>query len=439
MRWQRAQGRVRASVVVLAASFLSLVTVLSVPGVPGTGVCAAPAPVKLRLAFWGEAAEGATKNAFYDQVLQRFHARHPEVEIILDMTPSRDYEQELFVQTAAGSPPDVMVVRDMSLQVMVRQGLLLDLTQFINKEKYPLNEFFGEVVNVYRYDGKLYALPPGFTTLVMLYNRDLFEAAALATPKKGWTWDDFAATAQKLTQKPLGPGKFSQYGVFVNEWDGFWTPFVRQNGGDILNAAGTQAVLDSPQNQETFQFLAKLKNQWHVSPSFEEAGAHGWWDGLFLDQVVGMVQLGYWTVGIYKDAKFRWGFAELPQQKRASTLIYSSGYGISSKTKYPELAWELVKELVSADAQRVGLDIPSRAAVAAEVLTQKQKAGNPENLRAFLDSLAYAQPAPQTPNFSEMYRIINGQVWQILTGEKNVQDALNEANVQVNNLLRQTK
>lgn len=43
------------------------------------------------------------------------------------MTPSRDYETKLFTQIAAGSVPDVLVVRDMSTNALVENGMLLDL------------------------------------------------------------------------------------------------------------------------------------------------------------------------------------------------------------------------------------------------------------------------------------------------------------------------
>jgi ABC-type sugar transport system, periplasmic component len=388
---------------------------------------------QLRFAFWGEAAEGVQKNEMYSKIVERLQAKYPNVEVIFEMTPSRDYETKLFTQIAAGSAPDVLVVRDMSTNALVDNGMLMDLDPFIKADGYDLSEFYPQVLDVYRRNGKLYAIPPGFTTLVMLYNSDHYNEAGLAAPVGSWSWDEFADAARKLTRGQSGTGEYDRYGVFINEWDGFWTPFIRQNNGDIFDAEGN-VVLDSPQNIETMEFLADLKNNQNVSPPFEVAGAYGWWDGLFMQGKVSMVQLGYWTLGIYTDPSLRWGIAELPYNKRKSTLIYSYGYGISSQTQHPELAWELLKELVSEEAQMVQGDIPSRTALAADLLFRPGRQ-YPENVHVFIDSLAFGEMAPQTTNFSEMYARINGQVWQILTGEKPASNALIDAAVGVRALI----
>ena len=388
---------------------------------------------ELRFAFWGEAAEGVQKTEMYEAIAKRLQAKYPNVEVVFEMTPSRDYETKLFTQIAAGSAPDVLVVRDMSTNALVDNGLLLPLDSFIEADGYDLSEFYPQVLDVYRRNGRLYAIPPGFTTLVMLYNADHFNEAGLAEPVGEWSWDAFAETARKLTRGQMSSGEFDRYGVFINEWDGFWTPFIRQNGGDIFDAEG-RVVLDSPQNIETMEFLADLKNNQQVSPPFEVAGAYGWWDGLFMRGKVSMVQLGYWTVAIYTDPTLNWGITELPYNKRKSTLIYSTGYGISSQTKHPELAWELLKELVSEEAQLVQGDIPSRTSLAAELLYRPGRE-NPRNIHVFIDSLAFAEMAPQTTNFSEMYARINGQVWQILTGEKSPANAMIDAAIGVRALV----
>ena len=51
-----------------------------------------------------------------------------------------------------------------------------------------------------KWDGKQYLLPKDFSPLAVYYNKKLFDAAGVAYPKDGWTWDEFLDTAQKLTK-----------------------------------------------------------------------------------------------------------------------------------------------------------------------------------------------------------------------------------------------
>ena len=44
-------------------------------------------------------------------------------------------------------------------------------------------------------------LPQNLSSLVVYYNRDLFDAAGVPYPEAGWTWDDFLAAAKALDDR----------------------------------------------------------------------------------------------------------------------------------------------------------------------------------------------------------------------------------------------
>ena len=52
--------------------------------------------------------------------------------------------------------------------------------------------------------GTLYGLPSGTQTMVMYYNKDIFDEKGVEYPKEGWTWDEFLETAEKLTYEENG-------------------------------------------------------------------------------------------------------------------------------------------------------------------------------------------------------------------------------------------
>ena len=71
-------------------------------------------------------------------------------------------------------------------------------------------------------------LPQNVSSLVVYYNRDLFEAAGVPLPTAGWTWDDMTAAAAALRDG-------DQYGLGVEASIIRLAPFVWSNGGDIVD------------------------------------------------------------------------------------------------------------------------------------------------------------------------------------------------------------
>ena len=49
-------------------------------------------------------------------------------------------------------------------------------------------------------------LPQNLSSLVVYYNRDLFDAAGVPYPEAGWTWAEFLDAAKALTRDIDGDG-----------------------------------------------------------------------------------------------------------------------------------------------------------------------------------------------------------------------------------------
>ena len=91
---------------------------------------------------------------------------------------------------------------------------VLDLTSLINEDKkFSLNGYFPATLKPLTYNGHLYGLPVNWSTMVMFYNKTLFDKAGVKYPDESWTWDDFRAAAQKLTIRENG--RAVQYGAIA--------------------------------------------------------------------------------------------------------------------------------------------------------------------------------------------------------------------------------
>ncbi len=116
----------------------------------------------------------------------------------------------------------------------------------------------------------VWALPSGPPLgRVVLYRRDLFDAAGLPPPSPNWTWSDFLHACRALANPARGVyalglsrGKHESY---------LWLPFLWGAGGDALAFDETQnrwrAVFDSPQAADALDFYIRLTTEPWTDPS----------------------------------------------------------------------------------------------------------------------------------------------------------------------------
>ena len=119
------------------------------------------------------------------------------------------------------------------------------------------------VLDIFTRDGKVYALPKGFTPIVMLYNKQMFREHGVTEPQRGWTWAEFVQSARALTQDRDGDGEIDVYGVASPTWVGYTIPLMWAYGADFLSPDGTTAMgyTNGPATMDFFQDLQALQTR----------------------------------------------------------------------------------------------------------------------------------------------------------------------------------
>ena len=248
----------------------------------GCGEQAEQPEIILRVSNWGGAQVESDFMRLERQFTREFEAQHPGVSVRVEQIPGYgQYAPKLLMMHVTGSVPDVIHLDASSAAVFIDNGVVGDLTPYIEKDqaagKFSLDDYFENVVNIDRRGDELYAIPLDFTPMVVYYNKRLFDAANVPYPQPGWTWDDFLDKAQKLTIFPEGARSPTQYGFFFENWMPFWVLWFWTNGADVLSPDGTRAggYLDSPKSIEAMQFLVDLMTKHRVTPQLKESSAAG--------------------------------------------------------------------------------------------------------------------------------------------------------------------
>ncbi|MGH7613582.1 MAG: ABC transporter substrate-binding protein, partial [Gemmatimonadales bacterium] len=200
----------------------------------------------LELANWGEVREAELER----RALRAFEQAHPGVTVQQQSagTGQAEYRERILTSMVAGRPPDVFLLDNIDVPAFADRGVLLDLAPYLPRLGIDPARYDSTVLAIFRRGDALYALPKGYTPMVVVYNKDLFDRAGVPYPTDDWTWDDFLRTATTLTRDSDGDGQVDQWGTAFDRRVFLWLPWIWSGGGDVLCADGRRAsgCLDSP-------------------------------------------------------------------------------------------------------------------------------------------------------------------------------------------------
>ena len=121
--------------------------------------------MRLVLACW----EGPEGLASLTRLLDRYKAAHPNVDIEIQQVPGSQYYQRVKIQFAAGVAPDIMQLAYNQLPTFAARNTLQPLDELIERDGFPVDEMFAELLPALKYQGRFYGLPRGWTTFVLYY------------------------------------------------------------------------------------------------------------------------------------------------------------------------------------------------------------------------------------------------------------------------------
>lgn len=323
----------------------------------GCGDDAAREPRVLRVANWSSPAVVTNFMRLERQLVSEFEARHPGVRVRIEQIPGYgQFTPKVLLAHLTGSPPDVIQLDASSAAVFMDNGVLRDLRPYLARDPdLEIGQYFERVLEVYSRGERIYAIPLDFTPMVMYYNKRLLDAAGVAYPQDGWSWGDFVDLARRLTLPGPAPGQPPrQFGFAFENVMPFWILWLWTNGGDVLAPSGDAARghFDGPRSVEAVEFLRGLMLREHVAPSLRESALIG--QDLFLEGRAAMALKGHWMLIDYRAKGLDVGVVGLPTNRGQPpvTVLYASGLSIMARAAEPDLAWEYIRFITSADVQR---------------------------------------------------------------------------------------
>ncbi len=323
--------------------------------------CGDPDAIVLRMTSW----QSPEENALDLPAVRAFERAHPGVRVVNEPVPNQaEYREKVITNIVSGSPPDVLLLDGIDVPAFVDTQVLLDLAPFAGRVGLDLGWFYPNVLSMFSRGTQTYALPKGFSPVVMYYNRAMFDRARLPYPVDGWTQEEFLRVARALTRDTDGDGKPDEWGSVVIRPFYAWQSWIWSAGGDILTPDGERAsgALDSPATDSALTALTNLVKL-NVAPrpnAFRAVSGNE--TRLFYSGKLALLPSGHWLIPNIKRqlalGSLRLGVTSTPRADSAvpSTPLFASAWAVPRNTAHRKLAVELAAALSGPVAQRTRLE-----------------------------------------------------------------------------------
>ncbi len=370
----------------------------------------------------------------FDNSLARAAEQLPDINLVVNANSWGaggwdGYSDSLLTRIAGGEQIDVIMIAIEGLGLVTDKNVLVSLNDFFSADAAAAevleNDVHPTLREMLQVDGQQMEYPFSWNNMVLYYNTAIFEEEGVAPPTNDWTWDDFLEASLKLSKVTGGADDRFAYSFWGSGMFGM-AAWYFNNDTSPLTADWSASNLLDPKVAETVQFLADLILKHRIAPNPE-----GWDEGAqFHAGNLVMRTCGRWCIAGSHEAHFETYDLQY-QPHRAGplkTVAGTDGWGISSSSKVPDQAWEVVKLLSGPDAAidmvQLGGNIPALRSVAEMPIFAES---GPSNSAIFYESLDYAATVPSPRNFNVIEPILNRHYATIWNGERGVEEALNAA------------
>ncbi|WP_426518898.1 ABC transporter substrate-binding protein [Diaminobutyricibacter sp. McL0618] len=410
----------------LAAIAIAAVVGLAAAGCTSGGSSnASGSPVQLT--FWS-GFTGGDKQAFIDLV-DKFNKEHPNIQVKYVLQPWDSIAKKLPTAIASGSGPDI-ATPDYNVATLMQYAnnhLALPLDQLVGAGKDQIAEGVlpKSLSDPFSVNGKLYAAPANYATLMLYYNKDLLSKAGIPVPT---TMKELQDDAVKLSD---GKG---HYGIALADHAtiSMWPVLIWADGGDLIQNGCS--ALNSKATVDTVSTWSKLVRDNKITPT-GLAGQDA--DDLFAAGKAAFEINGPWAAGAYTKAKVNFDVAPVPTGASGTPVTLGSTVPmiVASSTKHPKeaqafFAWWLSKSS-QAQLAKAAAYVPSRTDMANDPSVSSDPL-----VKAFTSQVPNARLyLPTEKDFSKIDVDIFTPAIQAATQNGDPAKALGTANDQLNQVL----
>ena len=370
-----------------------------------------------------------------EQLTQGYQQAQPGVTVTYKQLNQLTYEQDLINALAAGRGPDVFMIHNSWLPK--HYDKLWPLTE----SQLPITQFRGLYPTVveqnFAPDGVVYALPMYLDTLVMLYNKDSFDAAEIAIPPK--TWLELQNLIPKLRAIDKN-GRLTKAAAAIGG-----SPKSVSRATDLLNLlmlqSGSRMVSRDftetqffPEGVQALDFYTQFTNAAKDYYAWDEN--FGYSLDSFANGSTAVIFAYSSQLPAIKDKNqfIKIGIAPMLQSSEAKQSVNWAdywGYSVSIKSRAATAGWDFISYVTNSASQKIYIAATGRPPVLRSLIAQYQ---NDPQLGVFAKQALTARSWPQIDNIAVANSFAKA-IEAVIGGRATSDRALQQAGEEINDLM----
>ncbi|AXK34624.1 ABC transporter substrate-binding protein [Streptomyces armeniacus] len=365
-----------------------------------------------------------------EQLVTEFNRTHPRIRVDAGGggVLADAMLQKVTAALASGSFPDIAYVFGSDLASVARSPSVVDLTEPLRGGATRWNGYWPAAREAVTLNGRLRAAPALLDSLSVVYNKKLFRAAGVPFPEPGWTWDEFVATARRLTD--AGRGVFGTGWPGTGDEDTVWRlwPMVWDLGGEVVADDG-RGIGFERQGVRALETLARLVRDKSVYVDPKPGGEQMY--QVFMGGRMAMVATGPWQLPDILDAKVDYGVVPLPGYNGRSVTIsgpdtwtvFDNG-DARSRAAVEFVTWMIQPEQDARWGIAAG-SLPLSTATERRPEWRRHSART-EGLPVFTKALETARVRPVHPAYPQISQALGEAIVAVLLGRRSPAEALRQ-------------
>ena len=217
----------------------------------------------LNVLWWGS----QTRHEQTTAMLEKFEELNPDIDVVMDYSDWGGYWTKLPAQVAGGQTPDVFQMDYAYLAQYVENGVLADLTPYIEDGSLDMSNVEQSIIDSGSVDGKTYAISTGTNAPVMLYRKDVTDELGIEMPMNP-TMSEYCEISKQVYEATGLRDTFITGCTAAN-----LNFYLRNYGMNFYNDAGDGLGFDDPQYLvDMWQLALDAQNEgWGMKPGEETA------------------------------------------------------------------------------------------------------------------------------------------------------------------------
>ncbi|MBQ5431468.1 MAG: extracellular solute-binding protein [Lachnospiraceae bacterium] len=276
-----------------------------------------------------------------DDAIKRFEKEHPDVEVRYTSGITReDYTEWLAEKMVKGKSPDLFFVPNEEFGTFVQTKSMMNLDDIIRQDtSFHSGDFYEKTIKSGQWEGHQYAIPYECSPTVMMVNQTLLKKAGISSIDSRWTWDDMYDICQKIAGN-----KQLKNICYVENYE--WKDAFLANRVHVINKEGTKCNFTGRRVYQSISFLEKLQEMEEKTRDVKGDFFKG--NVVFEPMLFSAYRAKKTTeYHLKKEGSFDWGYTAMPSGPSGSNcaMVDVLSLAISSQSRYPKEAWELLKTL----------------------------------------------------------------------------------------------